>query len=68
MARTTKKDRYKGHSLGRSYYRYASSLKEAKKLLRDAALKEVGKYNFNEIAIEEPPGSNKYRKIATTIK
>jgi len=68
MARTTKKDRYKGHSLGVSYYRYASSLTAAKKLLRDAALEAVGKYNFKEVAIEDPPGSNKYKKIATTIK
>jgi len=67
MARQTKKDRYKGHSLGTSYYRYASTLKAAKKLLRDAALAKVGKYNFNEVAIEDPPGSNKYKKIATII-
>jgi len=68
MPRITIKDRYKGYSLGKSYYRYASSLKAAKKLLRDAALEAVGKYNFNEVAIEDPPGSNKYKKIATTIK
>jgi hypothetical protein len=67
MARTTKKNRYMGFSLGKPYYRYASSLKEAKNLLRKAALEEVGKYNFNEVAIEDPPGSNKYKKIATTI-
>lgn len=67
MARTTKKDRYKGFSFGKAYYRYASSLKAAKKLLRDAALNDLGKYKFTEVAIEDPPGSNKYKKIATTI-
>lgn len=68
MSRTTKKDRYMGFSLGTKYYRYASSLKEAKNLLRQAAIDKVGRYNFTEVAIEDPPGSNKYKKIATTIK
>lgn len=66
--RTTKKDRYRGYSLGQHYYRYASSLSEAKIRLRKAAIKATGRYNFTEVAIEDPPGSDKYKKIATTIK
>ena len=67
MKEATKKDRYKGYSLGTSYYRYASSVKGAEVLLRKAALDAVGKYDFNFIGVETFPGSNVYAKINTCI-
>jgi len=67
MKEDTKKKRYKGYSLGSSYYRYASSVKQAKGLLRKAALDAVGKYDFNFVGVETFPGSNLYSKIATCI-
>ncbi len=61
----TNKELYRGYSHGSFYYAYATSLSEAKSLLRRKALGKVGKYSFTAIQMKK---GNGWKEILTSIQ